>query len=69
MPCEDPGDAAPGMESLGTPDSIQVTATTRAALGEAFVVEERGVVDVKGKGPMTTWLLRGLRAATAPGSV
>jgi len=66
------GDAvntASRMESLGTPGAIQVTATTRAALGDAFVVEERGVVDVKGKGLMTTWMLRGLRAATAPGSV
>ena len=61
------GDAvntASRMESLGAPGAIQVTTSTRDALGDAFVVEERGVVEVKGKGPMTTWMLRGQRATT-----
>jgi class 3 adenylate cyclase len=61
------GDAvntASRMESLGAPGAIQVTTSTRDALGDAFVVEERGVVEVKGKGPMTTWMLRGQRGTT-----
>jgi len=61
------GDAvntASRMESLGAPGAIQVTTSTRDALGDAFVVEERGVVEVKGKGPMRTWMLRGQRATT-----
>jgi class 3 adenylate cyclase len=60
------GDAvntASRMESHGSPGTIQVTASTRAALGDAFIVEERGVVNVKGKGPMTTWMIRGARSA------
>ncbi len=65
------GDAvntASRMESLGAPGAIQVTSATRDALGDAFIVEERGVVEVKGKGPMTTWMLRGQRATLAMGS-
>lgn len=47
------------MESHGLPGRIQVSDSTRAALGESFTVDERGVIDVKGKGPMRTWLLTG----------
>jgi class 3 adenylate cyclase len=50
------------MESHGAPGEIQLTDATRAALGEGWVLEERGVSEIKGKGPMRTWWLKGLAA-------
>jgi len=47
------------MESHGLPGSIQVTARTRAHLVSEFELERRGVIDVKGKGPMECYLLIG----------
>jgi len=47
------------MESHGTPGEIQLTDATRAALGDGWLLEERGVFDIKGKGPMRTWWLKG----------
>jgi len=48
------------MESHGAPGEIQVTEATRAALGDGWGLEERGVSEIKGKGPMRTWWLRAL---------
>lgn len=45
------------MESHGEPGRIQITGETRRALGDGFATEARGIVDVKGKGPMDTWWL------------
>ncbi|HET7522945.1 MAG TPA: adenylate/guanylate cyclase domain-containing protein [Acidimicrobiales bacterium] len=45
------------MESHGLPGEIQVTERVAAALASAFAVRARGVIDVKGKGPMATYLL------------
>ena len=59
------GDAvntASRMESTGEPGKIQVAPATRELLGERFAFEERGVVEVRGKGPMRTWWLLGQRA-------
>lgn len=56
------GDAvntASRMESHGVPDEIQVSKTTRDLLYAKFVFEERGVIDIKGRGPMQTYFLRG----------
>jgi adenylate cyclase len=56
------GDAvntASRMESHGTPGQIQVTRTTYELLKDAFVLERRGTVNVKGKGDMETWYLVG----------
>jgi class 3 adenylate cyclase len=53
------------MESHGEPGEIQLTDATRAALGDGWVLEERGVSEIKGKGPMRTWWLKG-PAATRP---
>ena len=46
------------MESNGSSGKIQVTAATYERLKDMFVFEERGMVEVKGKGQMLTyWLL------------
>ena len=45
------------MESHGVPGRVQISAATRAKLGDAFQVEPRGQIDVKGKGEMSTFLL------------
>lgn len=47
------------MESQGVSGRIQMTEHTRAKLSETFATEERGPVDIKGKGEMTTWFLMG----------
>jgi len=54
------GDAvntASRMESHGVAGRIQMTDSTRQGLGEPFLVEKRGVIEVKGKGEMNTWFL------------
>ena len=51
------------MESHGIPGQIQITETTRALLDGEFTCTERGVIDIKGKGPTRTWLLE---ATTVP---
>ena len=47
------------MESLGVPGRVQVTARTASRLESYFVLDPRGSIDVKGKGPMETFLLVG----------
>jgi guanylate cyclase len=48
------------MESHGVPGEIQLTARAAGALrDDGFVLESRGRIDVKGKGEMETFLLRG----------
>jgi guanylate cyclase len=62
------GDAvntAARMESHGVPGAIHVTRTVHEALADRCRFEARGTVDVKGKGPMETWLLLGWRDAGA----
>jgi class 3 adenylate cyclase len=47
------------MESHGVPGTIQVTQAVRDAVSaDGFVLEERGEIQVKGKGTMKTWFLR-----------
>jgi PAS domain S-box-containing protein len=46
------------MEAHGVPDEIHCTDRTRQLLTETFELEHRGEIEVKGKGPMTTWFLR-----------
>ena len=53
------------MESHGLPGQIQVTERAAAGLGPTYVVEPRGTIDVKGKGPMPTFLLVGPRLPSA----
>ena len=52
------------MESLGVPGRIQVSRSVKERLDDGFAFEPRGMIDVKGKGPMPTWFLTG-RATTA----
>jgi len=47
------------MESHGVPGFIQVTSTTYEKLREKFILEERGILQVKGKGEMITYFLKG----------
>ena len=62
------GDAvnvASRMESTVAVGRIQVPQPVYERLRECFVFEERGEVDVKGKGVMRTWYLVGRRVLTA----
>jgi class 3 adenylate cyclase len=47
------------MESHGIPNRIQVTEPVFRRLTGRYRFEPRGVIDVKGKGPMETWFLLG----------
>jgi class 3 adenylate cyclase len=49
------------MESTGVPGRMQVARETVERLSPAFDVEPRGLVDVKGKGRIETWFVRGRR--------
>jgi adenylate cyclase len=46
-------------ESTGEPGRIHVAPETRKLLADFFELEERGVIDVRGKGLMHTWFLVG----------
>lgn len=64
------GDAvnlASRMESTGAQDRIQVPQAVHERLNDDFVFEERGDVDVKGKGVMRTWFLVNARTPTSHG--
>jgi class 3 adenylate cyclase len=50
------------MESEGVPGSIQVSSATYELIRDDFVCEPRGIVQVKGKGEMTTYLLLSARS-------
>ncbi len=56
------GDAvntASRMESHGLPDAIHVTESTYQLLRDKYLFEERGIIHIKGKGDMTTYLIKG----------
>ncbi len=50
------------MESSSEPGRIQVTEETRRYLLEEFALEERGLVDIKGKGLLQTWFVVGRKS-------
>jgi class 3 adenylate cyclase len=50
------------MESHGIPGAIQVTERAYERLRDRYELRRRGTIEVKGKGPMTTYLLLGRRA-------
>jgi len=51
------------LESHGLPGEIQVSGAVRDALGDGFLFEARGEIEVKGVGPLETWLLKEERVA------
>jgi guanylate cyclase len=64
------------MESQGIPGAVQITESTYERVRHRFNCTPRGLVDIKGKGALTVWLVDGPRrrprpmpaAATASGS-
>ena len=51
------------LELHGLPGEIQVSEAVRKSLGDSFVFEPRGLIEVKGVGRLETWLLKEERAA------
>jgi class 3 adenylate cyclase len=49
------------MESHGEPGEIHVSDATQARLASRFVLRDRGLMHVKGKGELRTWFLDGAR--------
>lgn len=47
------------MESHGAPGRIHVSEATRAEFKDAYEVEPRGTIEVKGKGAMQTFFVGG----------
>ena len=61
------GDAvntASRMESHGVAGRVQLADTTRRRLGEPFLLEERGALEVEGKGDVRTWFVGGRKGAS-----
>ena len=61
------GDAvntASRMESHGVAGRVQVSERTRRRLREPFLLEERGALEVEGKGELKTWFLAGVTSAS-----
>jgi adenylate cyclase len=55
------------MESHGVAGRVQVSESTRRLLGEAFLLEERGALEVEGKGELKTWFVGGRNGAEEAG--
>jgi len=53
------------MESHGAPGRIHVSRAAQEALQDAFVLEPRGTISVKGKGDMETFFLLSVKGAGA----
>jgi class 3 adenylate cyclase len=51
------------MESRGIAGSIQVTPATYNLLRDKYLFEERGVIPIKGKGDLMTYILKGRKLA------
>ena len=49
------------LQDNAEPGSIQISAATAALLGDAFVLADRGPIEVKGIGPVQTAFLEGRR--------
>jgi class 3 adenylate cyclase len=54
------------MEAHGVAGEIHATERARDRLAHTFDFVSRGTIDVKGKGPMETYLLTGQKTATVP---
>jgi len=55
------------LESHGIPGEIQVSCAVREALGEGFIFESRGPIEMKGIGKLETWLLKQERPGKSMG--
>ena len=55
------------MESHGLPDRVQVSEVTYERLRDRYRLEARGMVEVRGRGPMPTWFLEERLAAVTAG--
>jgi class 3 adenylate cyclase len=53
------------MESHGIPGRIQVTEATYKRLKKHYLFEERGPIQVKGRGEMNCYLLKGKKISSA----
>ncbi len=49
------------METTNIPGEIQITQKMALLLEEQFIIEERDEIEVKGKGKMCTYFLKGRR--------
>ena len=49
------------MESHGIPGRIQVSIYTYELLRDKYEFEERGLIEIKGKGEMQTYFLEGIK--------
>ncbi len=49
------------MESHGVADAIQISEPTHRLLDAKYATTPRGAIEIKGKGPMQTWLLGGAK--------
>lgn len=56
------------MESEGIAGSIQISAATYELIRDQFLCERRGLVSVKGKGDMETYLLISRRTGALTGT-
>jgi len=54
-------DIASRMESQGIPGEIQISEATYQLLKDKFIFEQRGTINVKGKGEMVTYLLKSVK--------
>jgi class 3 adenylate cyclase len=51
------------LESQGTPNEINVSEATNSRLSDKFTFEACGTLDLKGKGPIAAYFLKGRRNA------
>ena len=51
-------DIASRMESTGSPGEVQVSHETYLRIRNMYVFEDRGEIEVKGKGSVEAWLLK-----------
>lgn len=49
------------MESHGVVGKLQVSDDVRKAISRRFKLEDRGVMEIKNRGPMRTWLVHGIK--------
>ena len=61
----DPVNLASRLEQASAPGRIQICPTCHRALSEAFIVESRGEIEIKGVGKQEAWFLIGLKDAAA----